>query len=347
MGIESRDYYRQSNAYDGSWGDWGLYHLTPVVKYLIIINVAIFVLELFITRPVPVSPLEVFRNSDPELNRLLAEKGDDPNALEEILQANPQYAAAVRDALRHPEWYPDQRVSILQEWFELDTKKVLRGQVWRLLTYAFCHERYGLFHIFFNMLFLYWWGCSLESMYGAREFLLFYLTAAVVAGLTFVGLDLSAGSAYPEVGASGAVLAVAMLYAMHFPREIFCIFWVLRVEMRWLLLGYVVWNLYPVVLTMGGDRGYAGFGHAAHLGGLLFGFLYAKFQLRLDSFGERIPGLRWQRTSRPQNRVTDADMDRVDQILEKISKCGESSLTDEERTFLRDASSRMKSRRGR
>ena len=96
---------------------------------------------------------------------------------------------------------------------------VYQGQVWRLLTHAFCHDRYGVFHILFNMLFLYWFGCTLESMYGSREFLLFYLAAAVFAGLAFVGLDLYTGSRIPGIGASGAVMAVTMLYAMHFPRD--------------------------------------------------------------------------------------------------------------------------------
>src|SRR5262249_39604855 len=89
---------------------------------------------------------------------------------------------------------PGKKVSLVQEWAELDTRKLLHGQVWRLLTHAFCHERFGVFHILFNMLFLYWWGCTIESMYGTREFLAFYLTAAVVAGLAFVGLDLWTGS---------------------------------------------------------------------------------------------------------------------------------------------------------
>ena len=46
-----------------------------------------------------------------------------------------------------------------------------------------CHDRSGIFHIVFNMLFLYWFGCTLEMMYGWREFLLFYLAAAVFAAL--------------------------------------------------------------------------------------------------------------------------------------------------------------------
>src|SRR5438046_4692463 len=132
---------------------------------------------------------------------------------------------------------PPMRVSILQEWLELDTKKVVfHGQLWRLLTHAFCHDRYGVFHIVFNMLFLYIFGCTLESMYGSREFLLFYLVAAVVGGLAYFFLELYTSSSIPGVGSSGAVMAVTMLYCWHFPRETIRVFWAVRVEIRWLIL---------------------------------------------------------------------------------------------------------------
>ena len=60
-------------------------------------------------------------------------------------------------------------------WLELDTNAVLHGQVWRLLTYAFLHDTGTLWHILFNMLFLWWFGKDVEDLYGPREFLAFYL----------------------------------------------------------------------------------------------------------------------------------------------------------------------------
>src|SRR5262249_54483857 len=163
------------------------------------------------------------RRQDPDIDRLLKENGDDADALERLRKEYPEIDEALKQQKRLHRWMPGERVSRVQEWCELDSNKVVyQGQVWRLLTHAFCHERFGVLHILFNMLFLCWWGCTLESMYGSREFLLFYLTAAVVAGLAFVGLDMWTGSSTPGIGASGAVLAVTMLYALHFPRETIC-----------------------------------------------------------------------------------------------------------------------------
>src|SRR5205823_4230314 len=133
-------------------------------------------------------------------------------------------------------------------------------------------------------------------------------------------------------------------YAWHFPRDTINLMWVIPVQIRVLVLLYVIWDLHSVLLQLGGDRAFSGVAHVAHLGGLAFGFLYAKFEWRLATLGEHLPGLRWQRrpTLHVTPAVTDADMDRLDQILEKIHLVGESNLTDEERTFLRDTSGRLK-----
>jgi hypothetical protein len=193
-------------------------------------------------------------------------------------------------------------------------------------------------------------------MYGSREFLLFYLAAAVVASLAFVGLDLKTGSRVPAVGASGAIMGVVMLYTMHFPYESYRVFWLFPLEMRWILLFYVIFDLHPVLLTLAGDRAHDGIAHAAHLGGLAFGFLYKHYQWRLDAFGDRLALPSIRRLSRPRLRVVsaphpelepDLDDQRLDEVLQKLSESGVESLTDEERTFLQTASARMKKRRDR
>lgn len=163
MGVATRDYWRNPDD-GGRLAEWGFYSLTPVVKYLIIANVAVFILQILVVRQVHVSPLDMLRQHDPELDRLLRENGDDPETLEKIKKKYPHYKDLLEDA---DDSYPPQRISIVQEWCELDTNKVVhQGQVWRLLTSAFCHDRTGVFHIFFNMLFLYWFGCTLEMIYG-------------------------------------------------------------------------------------------------------------------------------------------------------------------------------------
>ncbi len=243
------------------------------------------------------------------------------------------------------------RISVVQEWLQLETRKVLRGQVWRLLTCAFCHDRTAIWHLVFNMLFLFWFGITLESMYGSREFLLFYLAAAVVASLAYVGLDLLTRESMPAIGASGAVMAATMLYAIHYPRSVVYVMWVIPVEVRWLVVFYVIFDLHPVLLALAGDRMDTGIAHAAHLGGLAFGYLYWKFDLRLSPFVNALRIPRWRHPFRRRavrlftptagDAETSANLDaQVDEILRKIGSQGRASLTRREQEILATASRR-------
>jgi membrane associated rhomboid family serine protease len=311
VGIYDRDYYRD----DPPKGSWGIDGLTPGVKYLIVANVIIFLLQIFTVHDERIRAFDDLRNFDPVIERV------------------------------HP----------VTDWLELDTDKVLKkGQVWRLVTHAFCHDPEGLWHILFNMLGLFWFGCTLESMYGTREFLFFYFTAILVAALAFVGLDLSTGWRVPAIGASGGVMAVLMLYAYHFPTAEVLLFWIIPVQIRFLVVIYALWDLHPVLLALSGQRVSTGIAHAAHLGGLAFGFLYAKFQWRLSSIVDSfIPSGRRTRTRRRPNlriapetrppRVND-DPDEVDRILRKISQTGQASLSAEELETLHQASKRLNNR---
>ncbi|OWK36809.1 rhomboid family protein [Fimbriiglobus ruber] len=324
MGIYSRDYYRESTPEPWSFSG------ASAVKYIIIANVVVFLIQILVVRQPSLSEQEEAASRMADQDQPLTER-------------------QMRDLRRS--MFPE---PIVQEWLELDTNKVVGGQVWRLLTHAFCHDRHGIFHILFNMLFLFWFGRTLEMMYGSREFLLFYLAAAVFAALAFVGLDLYTGSSIPAVGASGAVMAVLMLYTMHFPRETIYVCWFIPLEMRWLMALYLIYDLHPVLLALAGDPMHTGIAHAAHLGGLAFGFLYARYQWRLERVGEWLPFAGWcvnTRRARPAPRrrfEPDPDTERVDQVLEKISVSGQDSLTAEERAILQAASERLKSRaRGR
>jgi membrane associated rhomboid family serine protease len=246
------------------------------------------------------------------------------------------------------------RDSLIDHWFALDPDAVLSGQVWRLLTYAFLHDRYSLWHLLMNMLVLWWFGSTLERMYGSREFLWFYLTAAVIAGLGFLGLGLVLGSHAPALGASGAVMAVFMLYATHFPRERIWIFGLIPIEIRWLVAFYIAADLHPVLLQLGGDDVGTGVAHTAHLSGLLFGWLYRVNRWRLENGVDLLTGgwrMRWRRMTagrklkvyRPEEPVGNLE-DEVDRILAKIHNQGSESLTDRERAILTKASEQYKNR---
>lgn len=355
MGLYNRDYYRELHR-ASSRGEWGIPGLTPVVKYIIFANVIVFLLQIFFVREVELSPREMIRRYNPPLDKLLTKtEGEGPEAVEALKKDYPEIEKMLSRKDLSALLFPyTEKVPIVQEWLELDADKVVySGQVWRLLTHAFCHSRYDIFHILINMLLLYWFGCTLESMYGSREFFLFYLTAALAGGLAYIGLDLYTGTSTPAVGASGAVMGVMMLYTMHFPCETIFFCWFFPIQMRWLMVIYVIWEIHPVLLALSGDRMLSGIAHAAHLGGLAFGFFYAKFEWRIEPFLERISWPRWRWKRRPRLRLVelpppepepDTDMERVDQVLQKIIASGQASLTEEERAILQTASARLKKR---
>ena len=90
----------------------------------------------------------------------------------------------------------------------LDVGKVLHGQVWRLISYGFLHDTGNIWHIVFNMLFLFWFGRQVEDQLGPREFLAFYLAGIVVAALAYVAaclLNLHSGVA---IGAGADEIAI-------------------------------------------------------------------------------------------------------------------------------------------
>src|SRR5439155_10050597 len=120
------------------------------------------------------------------------------------------------------------------------------------------HSRLAIWHIVINMFLLYWFGTRLESMYGSREFLLFYLAAALCGSAAYVALALYTGSNAPAIGASGAVMGVMMLYTIFYPFETFLICWVVPVPL-WILLSlYVLYDLHPVLLALSGEQLFLG-----------------------------------------------------------------------------------------
>lgn len=234
------------------------------------------------------------------------------------------------------------------DWMQLSHEEVARhGQVWRLVTYGFCHDPRSLQHIVFNMLVLWMFGRNVEPIYGPREFLAFYLSGVTVAGVCHVALDALEGDPHPApvVGASGGVQAVVFLTAMHFPRQKVYFMFVLPIELRWLAV------MYAAADAVGLFNPHAQVAHAAHLGGAAFGIAYRYFHWRLlgwwPRLREQVRG--WMlRRSRPKVKLyqpSREDLDRqVDEILSKIYEHGEASLTDQEREILKTASQRYKHR---
>jgi membrane associated rhomboid family serine protease len=256
---------------------------------------------------------------------------------------------------------------LVTEAFDLSARDLLNGEVWRLLTAAFLHG--GIWHIVFNMLLLWWAGAEMEDLYGPWEFLAFYLVAAVVGNLAQVGyyavtygfpFDPSIPrGALSAIGASGAVMGVIVLYAFHYPFRRILVFFVLPMPV-WLAVVLAV-----AVDVLGLQEVGGGIAVACHLGGAAFGALYYWRHWRLLQLWN---WLRSRRPTRPRLRVyreeevpaprapvavaaaPRSDVDehleaKLDEVLEKVARFGQDSLTESERQILFRASEVYKKRR--
>jgi membrane associated rhomboid family serine protease len=143
--------------------------------------------------------------------------------------------------------------------------------VWQLVTYAFLHGGFG--HIIWNMLALWMFGADIERIWGTRRFLQFYFFCAVGAGICVVVANyvLPWGNPnLPTIGSSGAIFGILMVYAILFSdREILWGFLIpIKVKYFVMIIGAVAF-----LSSFGVNNGVSNF---AHLGGLLFGYLYLK-----------------------------------------------------------------------
>lgn len=160
--------------------------------------------------------------------------------------------------------------------FGLSALGFLHGQFWQIVTYMFLHAGFG--HLVFNMLSLWMFGTDLEREWGTRRFLNFYLICGAGAGLCDVFAKEMFGRVdHPTVGASGAIYGILLAFGMLYPT-------------RTVFYGL----LFPIqakyfVLIVGAFAFFSSFdpsspvSNFAHLGGMLFGYLYLRFRLhRLD-----------------------------------------------------------------
>jgi len=153
------------------------------------------------------------------------------------------------------------------------------------VTQMFIHA--GLLHLFGNMLGLWVYGRRVEDACGHWRFLLFYLTAGVIAGVVYSLAR--AHSAIPGIGASGAIFGVMGAYLILYPGgriRTLIFLWIVpivpKIRAYWLILYFFALQLLPAADTLLNDTHY-GVAHWAHLGGFI-GSLVIFFFLRPDAF---------------------------------------------------------------
>jgi membrane associated rhomboid family serine protease len=244
---------------------------------------------------------------------------------------------------------PDQRSSLVESWLQLQLGPIVeQGQIWRLLTYAFCHSRGNLLHIVINALTLHFAGQLLAGVLPRREFLWFYLSGAVFAGIVSLVFCWFQGDTVVVIGASGAVLAALTLATLYFPRQEVLLMGFVPIQMRWLLAMYIGYDLLPF-LTGGWKT--SNTAHLAHLGGVAFGALYFQRHMNFsrwwDSLRRRLRRRKsgklriYAPSTAPESRLDE----QVDAILQKITEQGEASLTPRERNILTQASRQLRKQR--
>ncbi len=234
-------------------------------------------------------------------------------------------------------------------------------ELWRLVTYGFCHA--SLNHLIFNMFGLWMFGRLVESVRGARETLAFYLLALVVSGASQIFIGSGSKLAFQVVvGASGGCCALTVLSAFYFSRlKLHSLIFPFGIELRWAALIYVGIDAMGV-LRGGGDH----IAYWAHLGGAAFGALYGVLGMRLTPTRslvnwssvttEPASTVPWREPEAPARSAQQAKVrlyeppvdaldNEVDRLLDKINREGKASLSPAELEVLNRASQVYQQRR--
>lgn len=248
-------------------------------------------------------------------------------------------------------------------------------KIYQLLTYMFMHGNFA--HILFNMFAVWMFGRIVESAWGSRRFLIYYLICGIGAGLfqeiaQYIDYAASGMSAYDSVnigtaiipmdtylnmlttvGASGAVYGILLAFGLSYPEErLFIIPIPIPIKAKYFVIGYAV-----IELVSGLSSSNDGVAHFAHLGGMVIGFLLILYWTKQNSMsGGYLEKLKnwFQNKRKPKMKVhygekeadyqynarKKEDQEEIDRILDKVRKSGYESLTVDEKKKLFESSNK-------
>ncbi|OGS71409.1 MAG: hypothetical protein A3F91_05080 [Flavobacteria bacterium RIFCSPLOWO2_12_FULL_35_11] len=217
---------------------------------------------------------------------------------------------------------------------------------WTLISFAFIHQ--GFFHVLSNLLVLYYLGNLFLDFYSKKQFLNCYFSGSVFGGIVFLGYYyfIDTSGALPLAGASAAVTAIFIAIATKIPRYALQLRFVGSVEL-WVMAA--IWVVLSILQIANPEKGSA----IAHISGAIFGFIYAKqsekgndigkwFESVVNfftkAFGTKKSGP-LKTVYKSEKRSTSEEVSKTKQrkindILDKISKSGYESLSQEEKDFL-------------
>lgn len=250
----------------------------------------------------------------------------------------------------------------LLQWFELPASlSNFTWQPWSILTYMFLHA--NVWHILFNMLWLYWFGTLFLQFFSARHLQGLYLLAGICGGVLYM----AAYNLFPYfrpmtdyaflLGASASVLGIVAATAYREPNYPIRLLLIGTIRLKYLALVVIGLDVLSITADNAG-------GHIAHLGGAVAGLWWAASLNRgtdltrwINRATDGVKGLFVRRPRKPRMKVhyganagrqkdydynarKKAKNDEIDRILDKLKKSGYESLTTEEKKSLFDASKR-------
>ncbi|EAR12038.1 putative transmembrane rhomboid family protein [Polaribacter irgensii 23-P] len=236
-----------------------------------------------------------------------------------------------------------QEQNFLVQWFALDDNfNEFVGKPWSILSYGFLHANF--IHLIFNMITLYFVGNLFTQYFTQKQTLNFYLFGTLFGGVLFIlsqsYFPLFEGRNSTLVGASAGISAIFIGISTYMPNY----------ELKIRFLGFVklwhlalIWLALDIIGLVGPNAG----GSFSHLGGSLFGFLYVNqvsakkiklFDVFSAFFNSKKNTLKTVHKATNKKEKTPKSkglhQEKVDMILDKISKSGYDTLTKNEKEFL-------------
>ncbi len=159
-------------------------------------------------------------------------------------------------------------IPTLTAYMALNPAAVLSGYIWQPLTYMFAHA--DISHLLVNMLGLFFFGTQVERSMGSKEFLLFYFATGLLAGLVSFGIYVATGAWYTMLlGASGAVFAVLLAFAVVNPEALIYLYGIIPIRAPVMVLGYAGIEIASQLFSFRSSVA-----HLTHLAGFLWAWLY-------------------------------------------------------------------------
>ncbi|MEI6124415.1 MAG: rhomboid family intramembrane serine protease [Bacteroidota bacterium] len=241
-------------------------------------------------------------------------------------------------------------MTIMNYWLAVPSNlDLLLQKPWTLFTYMFLHE--NLWHLFFNMLMLYFGGVIFTEYLGSKKLLITYILGGLV-GATFYIAAYNLFPAFALVvpfsiafGASASVLAIIVAIAAYIPDYNVRMLFIGQIKFKWVAVAFVVLDLLSIEKDNPG-------GHIAHLGGAFFGLVYIlalKKGVIAKQFLNPIKKL-FKPKAKPKMKATYSykkpltddqynydkklHQQKIDSILDKIKKSGYESLSKDDKELL-------------